>query len=459
MGGARGAHALGWARPRLRAASLLAWLAAGLLAASLALPFLWTRHMEARVVQAEGELARLGTEPDPYLDFLLRQFAEYTLAFAADGDQDVDLLYRAWVASGLAREGYEARITTWVHGHAGAELRLSDLQLPPALVSSMLRTAAAAEDPVLERYTQLPSVHYLLLVPLPGGRVVSVAVPPRRQLARTTALARFLQPSEATKNGADYELLSIIPAPPGVTDTVAGMVNWVATSGGWRSEAPVHFPGGLMHAHLLLRTTAPPLLLARGALLTAALLAVMFLLWALARTLNDGPFELGLGPFPRSRSFRGRLTLALFGFFLIPTLRSARSRTARPRARLRAPQRRSPRARSRRRPPQPIPPRCRGWARASVPTCSSTGAACSRPQPRARCSIWGSFTLGSRARSTSPSRAVRTPRRRRSRASAARTTSSPTAAWGPPRCSRRPSRSPPARLRAGRAHSPMCCSS
>ncbi len=313
-------------RTRLGQSTLFAWLAAGWLAGTAALPHLWVLHMDARLEAAQSELARLGTEADPFLDFLLRQFADRARVLDAEGEEGVNLLYRSWVASGLAREGYEARLTVWTGMEPSAELQLSDLDLPPRMVPEMLATADTSAEPVLERYTQLESVHYLLMVPLPAGRVISVAVPPRRRLGRVTALARFLHPGGDPIADGAYESLSFVPVFPEEADTAAfaagepPRVEWVPARTGWRSEAIVHFPAALMHAHLVVNTPTLALLLVRGLLVQMLVLAFLALLWALARTLCGEPLGLPTSRWRWIRSFRGRLTLALFTFFLVPTV-------------------------------------------------------------------------------------------------------------------------------------------
>ena len=302
---------------------LLSWLLAGWVAGCVAGPLLWVRHLEARVQVAEAALAQLGTEPDAFLDFLLRKFAEKTLALAAEGEDGVNLLYRAWVESELAREGYEARITTWVRGQPETELRLSDAPLPEMLVPQVLAAARVPEEPVLERYTQVAGVHYLLLVPLTGGRVVSVVVPPRTRLGRATTLARFLHGAPVGERGDDLETLALVPVGdaerPARLASAENGVQWVRSPLGWRSEAWAPSPAGPMHAHLVLRLPSPPILLTRALLLGAGLLLALTLLWALARSLCGEPFGLARGAWRWPRSFRARLTLALFAFFLIPT--------------------------------------------------------------------------------------------------------------------------------------------
>ncbi|CAN5800822.1 hypothetical protein BH23GEM3_BH23GEM3_02550 [soil metagenome] len=317
---------LGISRVQVPWRALLVWLAAGWLGGTAAASSLWIATLEARIDAAEAELAHLGTEADPFLDYLLRQFAERALFLAGDGEDGVNLLYRSWVASGLAREGYEARITLWTAGIPEAELRLSELQLPMEMAAEMITRARTAEEPLLERYTGQESLHYILLVPLPDDRVISVATPPRRRLGRATALARFLHPDDALPADDEFETLTLIPVSiqrgerhvEAATDPA--YIRWTRTRSGWRSETTVMYPAGPMHAHLLVPVAPAWLLLVRGMLALVLILVVYFALWSVARTLCGEIFGVSHAHRHWIRAFRARLTLALFGFFLLPTL-------------------------------------------------------------------------------------------------------------------------------------------
>ncbi len=304
-------------RAQVGRGALLPWVVVGWISASLALPHLWVMHQDARLREAERELANLGTRADPFLDFLLRQFAEKVLFYAAEGREGVSLLYQSWVEGGLAREGYEARVSLWEGDRPSAELRLSDTQVPPEMVPAMLASARAAEEPVVERYTQLDALHYLLVVPLPGGRTVSVAVPPRRHLGGSTALARLLDPAGARAEDEAGASLSLVPS-ASVAPAAVGAMRWVPTGEGWRSEAVVAFPSGPMHAHLSVRAPSAAMLAARALLAVVGLLVLLGGLWALARTLCGEPLGLASAQWGWLWTFRGRLTLALFAFFLLP---------------------------------------------------------------------------------------------------------------------------------------------
>jgi two-component system, NtrC family, nitrogen regulation sensor histidine kinase NtrY len=310
--------------PRRRA--LRDWMLAGWLAASVALPNLWVMHTDAQLEIAEGELARLGTEPDPFLNFLLRQFSERAAMHHSDGEEGVNLLYHSWVASGLAREGYEASLGIWHEGEVETELRLGEVATPTPVIATAVEEFGLGREPVVERYTDVEGLHYLLLVSMPEGRVISVAVPPRYQTGRATALARFLQPRGEVAGSAAHETLYLLPisteereeVEAGALDMRDVGVEWARVPTGWRSEARAHFPGGWMHAHLLVRTTALPLLAVRGLLLLLGLLLLCLALWSAGRLLCGELPE--VAPLRRQwvGSFRGRLTAALFVFFLTP---------------------------------------------------------------------------------------------------------------------------------------------
>ncbi|HEX2209437.1 MAG TPA: ATP-binding protein [Longimicrobium sp.] len=304
-------------RSEIRRGALLPWVCAGWIAGSLALSTLWTMHLNERLRVSEREIAKLGTQADPFLDFLLRQFSEQVLRLDAEGRQGVSLLYQAWVEAGLAREGYEGRVTLWQDGVPGTELRLADAAVPAERVAQLLDAARAAEEPKLERVTNVPGLHYLLVVPLTAGQSVSVAVPPRAYLGRSTSLARFLDPEKPAGTGVGAATLSLVPLPSGAAEPGRGL-RWVRAENGWRSETSVSFPGAPMHAHMTVPIPSRFILVARGLL---ALVMVVFLataLWSLARTLCGEPLGVDRAQWGWLFTFRGRLTGALFVFFLLP---------------------------------------------------------------------------------------------------------------------------------------------
>lgn len=307
---------------RGNASRLMRWMVAGWLAASAVLPHLWVTHVEARIRDAERELSTLGVRPDPFLDYLLHQFAADITRRQARGEDGVALLYRSWVTSGLARESYVARIGLWnSDGRRVIDLPLGDAggagragYPPERILRAGFERARATGRPVLESPPGAPGSTQLLVVPLSDGRTTTVYVPPRRSLDRSTVLAPLL--------GADPKpnsRLTLIPAVSG-HGLSPDRIQWMPTDQGWRSETILRYPDGEYHAHLDIHLPSLGVLLARGGLLLALDLGILVLLWAFGRSGRGEPPAPAEGWAAWARSFRSRVTLALFAFFLLPTI-------------------------------------------------------------------------------------------------------------------------------------------
>ncbi|HEX6940716.1 MAG TPA: HAMP domain-containing sensor histidine kinase [Longimicrobiales bacterium] len=304
-----------------RASRIARWLIAGWLAASAVLPHLWVTEVQAKLNAAERELATLGSRPDPFLDYLLHRFADEALRRDARGEDGVEMLYRAWVGSGLAREAYPARIRLWRPGGPRLELAVGDAEsvrrapgVPDRRLREAIDRARASGLPSLEPTFGTGGGGQILAVPLGGAGAVTVVVPPRRSLSRATVLAPILggEPIADTR-------LTLVPVAR-VGGHATQQAQWVPTETGWRSEKRLRYPDGEYHAHLELRLAGIGVLAARGALLLAMDLAVLTLLWAIGRTARGEPPSPPGGWTAWTGSFRARVTLALFAFFLLPTI-------------------------------------------------------------------------------------------------------------------------------------------
>ena len=312
--------AIGILRYDGRASRVLRWLTAGWLAASAVLPHLWVTEVAAKIQAADRQLGTLGTRPDPFLDYLLHRFADEAVRRDARGEDGVELLYRAWVASGLAGEAYPARIRLWRPGASPLELAVGDAEsvrrAPGVPTSRLRREIARARSlgvPLLEPAFE-GGGGQILVVPLTEERAVTVVVPPRRSLGRGTILAPILRGEPDA--GMRLTLVPVAePASPGQEQA-----EWVPTETGWRSEKMLTYPDGVYHAHLDLRLAGLGVLAARGALLMALDLAVLALLWVVGRTARGEPPTPPGGWTAWTGSFRARVTLALFAFFLLPTV-------------------------------------------------------------------------------------------------------------------------------------------
>ena len=300
-------HWRGWRR------ELLGWVVAAVLGTTAALPLAWSERIESRKTVAERQLERLGGRVDPYLQFLLGRFAEVADSLHAHGAGPAELLYNGWVESGLAEEGYPVWLTFWSGGGLPQEeLRVGAGALRPAVADDFLQEARASGLPSVRRF-DLADAHYLAMVPLAGGAVVTVVVPPLREIRFSSPLGPLFTPA----GGAEPDPLTLVPVRPGDPVNLTERVEWVRQEGGWHGELGLTYPDARFHAHYRVELSSPLLLVARSSLLLAGNLTLFALLWALGRALRHQggpPWTEWRGLFA---SFRARVTLALFGFFLL----------------------------------------------------------------------------------------------------------------------------------------------
>ncbi|MGH7501879.1 MAG: ATP-binding protein [Longimicrobiales bacterium] len=302
-----GSQAVRWAR----------WLAAGAFAATAVLPQLWIAHSAARLQAAEREIASFGATTPAWMDFLLLEFGREVTSRHAAGETGLQLLYRSWVASGLAQEPYAARITLWSDdgepeewlGLGGAEG--SDAAEPgmPFVVRNAARDTTARIVPA----DGFPDVSRLLTVPVDTDHVVTVTIPPRRTLQPPGVIAPFLG------GAVDPDAMVSIVEPAGGPPPPDSM-HWTPAEEGWRGVVGVQYPNGLHHAHITLRVTPLEMRFVRAVLIIALDLAILALL------LVGGHVARGISVLPKigirslANSFRTRITFALFAFFLLPTI-------------------------------------------------------------------------------------------------------------------------------------------
>ena len=298
---------------------LVRWLVAGWIAATVALPYMWVGQVNTMLRVAEHDLATLGSRPDPYLRFLLRQFGTEAMTRRERGEDGLQLLYRSWVSSGLAQEAYPSRITLWDSaGQPTVRLPLGDafsnraLQIgatPSYLQAGMVRVHELGYPEVFLAPETEP-ISQVLVVPFERGRTLTVEVPPRRTFERTSVVAPLL--------GSRSSLSTSLELVAARAHTVGRV--WRPTNEGWRSASIVHFPDATYHAHLTVRVPNFFVQVARGALVIAADLALLVLLWLIGRVLRAETVMPANGWFGWRASFRSRVTATLFLFFLLPTI-------------------------------------------------------------------------------------------------------------------------------------------
>jgi signal transduction histidine kinase len=292
------------------------WLAIGFVAATAVVPQLWGAATDARLRNAERELSTFGAATPPIIYYQLSAFAREVRQRYEAGEGGAQLLYRSWVASGLAQEPYPVRITLWPAGRPPFALGLGgaeghDSDSPE--IRDLVQRAAQLDSPTISAIPGYVNTSMLLTTPLDSQLTVSVSVQPRRSLQRIGIIEPFL--GGTTESDAGVNLVPATQSSP-ASDSIL----WTRSPDGWRSESRVWYPSGWYHAHMVVRFTPVHMRIARATLLVTFDLALLFVLFALGHAARG--LRLGRAGTVRNwmRSFQARVTLALFVFFLVPTI-------------------------------------------------------------------------------------------------------------------------------------------
>ncbi len=301
---AMGEGAPWWRRP-------VTWTLAVLLAGSAAVPLAWSHRIEARMEVGERYLERVADPADPEVVGALQRLGLSARSLFDDGERGVALLYDAWHDSGLADLGQPVWLTVWSPaGIPQQELRVGVKQLPAAAREA--QADDTSPDPVRVLRFARDDARFVVRVRLPEGEVLTGTVPPFVDPA-----ARFpLSPLLAGRRSEDQPL-TLIPLDPDEAPGPAG-VRWVRSDGAFEGEHPLVFPEDVRyHAHYRVDLPGPLLTLARATLLLLLDSILLLVLAAggwllrhevLLRELRWGSLVV---------SFRARVTLALFGFFVL----------------------------------------------------------------------------------------------------------------------------------------------
>ncbi len=294
---------------------LLRYVFLSVLSVTLVLPWAWNLRVQARIQVAEERVERLGTRPDPFLEFLLLRWGERVRELAAEEREPVEVLYGAWTESGLAQEGVPLWITFWsADGTPRDELQIGVSGTRPPLREDVTAAAEASGEPVVRRF-DLADTHYVGMAPLTRGAFVSAILPPRRMLTGASPLGPLFSPARGTPDP-----LVLIPALPGEVPGTTEGIEWVRTNQGWQGETYVAYPDDGYHAHYLVELPGWILLLARATLLLLLNVGILGLFWTAGRWLQEGGPARAVQWIATLTTFRGRVTAALFAFFLTPSI-------------------------------------------------------------------------------------------------------------------------------------------
>ena len=276
----------------------------------------WGAAVEGRLSLASRDALRLGREGDAVAVALLERLSQQVTAPSHAPPSSVADLYALWATSSLVAEDYPAMLGLWSSdGVLLAELRLASLDLRPALLSTLARTA---EGPCVERLERSPGTHYVLLAPLANGTVLSVGVGPRTRYLPPDRVARFLRGAPSVE--PPYAITLSLPTH---TDArhLGDALQWRREGWSARGERRIELPEGDSHVHLRVDLRGPWALLVRGVLVVALDVAVLAGVWLFGLVIAEGwrPRIATLVATLRT-SYRAQLTAVLSVFLVLPLL-------------------------------------------------------------------------------------------------------------------------------------------
>jgi signal transduction histidine kinase len=307
--------ALVWAiLPAPRRAALVGMaVVAGTAAALIA----WGAAVEGRLSLATRDALRLGHEGDAVAVALLERLGQQVTAPSQPVPRTASDLYALWVGSPLVAEDYPAMLELWGAGPEGqllAELQLAQLDLRPGLLSTLARSAHDA--PCIEREERIPGVHYVLVVPLSNGTVLTVGVGPRTRLLPPNRVARFLRGDPGVE--PPYTISLSLPTRG---SAVGGTVEWRREGWAARGERQVALPDGARHVHLRVALGGPWALLVRGILVVGLDVALLAGVWLFGLVVAEGwRARLPALITTLRTSYRAQITSVLVAFFVLPVL-------------------------------------------------------------------------------------------------------------------------------------------
>jgi len=295
----------GWQRPLAR------WVLAVVIAGAATVPVAWGDRVESRRAVGEQRLQRLAADDDPELEDVLFELAGLATALDEGGADEVELLYSSWRDSGMAELGQPAWLTLWSSSGIPEEELGVGVGARPTVAGDHLSEPRETEAVQLLHYGR-DDARYALRVPLSRGRMLTVVAPPFGD----PALASPLSPLLAGGLASVEEPLTLIPLLQGDERELVPL-QWIPTDAGWQGELPVTYPNALYHAHYAVDLPGTLLATARGTLLLLSNLVLFLFFWLVGRALLRDvlPAEARWAGF--AVSFRSRVTLALFAFFIL----------------------------------------------------------------------------------------------------------------------------------------------
>jgi len=304
--------ALAFARPHRRTV-----LAASIVAACGAATLTWNAGVRGRTALADRDLDELEA-PDPDVTALLTRMGASLRVQPAPLDEAS--LLRAYVRSDLVGAGFPVRLTRWrADGTPLATVALDPLVVPEGALRTLVEAATRTGAPLVRQVLAMPGVLTVLAVPSAGGGATTVAVAPRTRLIPDDPYMPLLGLAPREHGEPPYQVSL------GGLDPASGLESrrtvWYRRGDALHGDRVVGTVQGARRAHVEIALRSPLVLAEGGSLVLMLDLVLIACIWVL----SAAPLRV-MRRWARARtriwivSYRARLSLALFAFFLLPAL-------------------------------------------------------------------------------------------------------------------------------------------
>jgi signal transduction histidine kinase len=286
-----------------------ALLASSLVAGLAATTVVWGSTSRGRVELAERDVRGL-EGPDAYGVALATRFA--SALQGEDLPRSSQTLLEHYVTSDLAAAGYPVALTSWVGAVPIATFGSAPFDV--AFDTVAVAAVASALNGVRVATTIQPSAYgvRVIAVPMRGG-VVTILVAPRTRLIGNDAYARWYGMPPRESNEPPYTV-QVVADSLGPRETIRWRREGTELHGDW----PVRGPFGPARAHVEVDLRGLDSLVPRGGLLVLIDIATVGFVWLLGAVADGRAGRWLRLRRRRLRSYRTRLSFALFLFFLVP---------------------------------------------------------------------------------------------------------------------------------------------